>query len=397
VARSVLHGDLDAFYAAVEQLDHPEYRGRPVIVGGGPDDRGVVAAASYEARVFGVRSAMPLRVASRLCPQGIFVPGDHSRYEALSDRVMALFDEYTPLVEGISLDEAFLDVTATAHLFGGAEAIGRTLKRRVRDEIGLVLSVGVAPNKLCAKIASDLGKPDGFVVVPEGGEAAFLAPLPVSRLWGVGEKTRQALAEWGLRTIGDLALCERSALEARFGLVGDALLERAAGIDVDEVVTHERAKSVGAEHTFDADEEDDARVEATLLRLTEQVGARLRASGFRGRCVTLKLRLRPFETRTRQRTVTEPLDDDRGIYRIARELFRRERVADRRPVRLVGVSLSALEDARLGQQLALFGNGRAKRLNTAVDAVRARHGDDAIGHASVQEAERRRRFSDRRR
>ena len=393
----ILHADLDAFYASVEQLDHPEWRGQPVIVGGGPNERGVVSAASYEARAFGVRSAMPLRTAARLCPHGIFVPGDHERYGELSDRVMSVFHEYTPLVQPISLDEAFLDVTASAGLFGSPETIGRTLKTRVRAELGLVLSVGVAANKLCAKIASDLGKPDGFVIVARDGEAEFLRPLPLRRLWGVGERTQETLEGWGLRTIGDLAALDPSRLEAHFGAFGRALWERARGLDPDPVVPDGGAKSVGHEHTFDRDESDDARVEATLLRLAEGVGARLRRGGMRGECVTLKLRLAPFVTLTRQHTVSEATDDARTIYAVARELYRRERATDRRDVRLVGVSVSKLEHAELGRQLALFSDERRTRLNAAIDAVRDKHGEGAIEPAATREGDRRRRFSDRRR
>src|SRR5881397_818998 len=216
--RAILHCDLDAFYASVEQRDHPEYRRKPVIVGGRKGDRGVVSAASYEARSFGVRSAMPLQTASRLCPDGIFVPGDHEAYGKASDEV-------TPLVAPISLDEAFLDVTATEHLFGGAVEIARGLKADAHAKLGLVLSVGVAANKLCAKIGSDLRKPDGLVIVPPGGEAAFLAPLAIERLWGVGPRTREVLAGWGITTIGALAAFDREALETRLGEFGVAIWE----------------------------------------------------------------------------------------------------------------------------------------------------------------------------
>jgi len=393
----ILHCDLDAFYASVEQLDHPEWRGKPVIVGGGPNERGVVAAASYEARVFGVHSAMPLREAARLAPHAIFVAGDHQRYGELSDRVMALFDEYTPLVEPISLDEAFLDVTESIALFGDAEKIGRTVKTRVRDDLGLVLSVGVAANKLCAKIGSELGKPDGFIAVAAGGEAAFLAPLEVRRLWGVGQRTRETLNGWGIRTIGDLAALDVRRLESHFGAFGRALWERAHGLDPDPVVPREAAKSVGHELTFDRDEGNDERVEATLLHLTESVASRLRASGCRGRCVTLKLRLTPFDTLTRQRSFDEATDDARRIFDAARTLFRHERTTERRTIRLVGVSVSALEHADLGRQLSLFADERRDRLNAAIDAVRSRHGDAAIEPATTRNADRRRRFSDHQR
>ena len=398
--RTILHCDLDAFYASVEQRDHPEYRGKPVIVGGGPNERGVVSAASYEARKFGVHSAMPLRQAGKLCPHGIFVPGNFAAYESASDAVMALFAERTPLVEPISLDEAFLDVTGTAHLFGGAEACARDLKRAVRDDVGLVLSVGIASNKLCAKVASDLRKPDGFVVVPRGGEAAFLAPLPLARLWGVGPKTQQVLEDLGMRTIGDLANADPALLEARLGEHGSTIAARAKGIDEDRDVVADPGdpKSIGHAHTFDRDTLDRAQIESTLLLLAEGVGRRLRKHELRGRTVTLQLRVAPFETRTRQRTLGAPTSDDLRIFETARALLRDALAADREagrvsPVRLVGVTISGLAG---GEQLDLFTGARVSRLNAALDAVRTRFGEDALDRASAREANVRRRPSDRR-
>ena len=394
-ARAILHCDLDAFYASVEQRDHPEYRGKPVIVGGAAHERGVVCAASYEARKFGVRSAMPLRTAGRLCPDGIYVPGDFDRYAQASDEVMALFAERTPLVEPISLDEAFLDVTASEQLFGGPERIARDIKRAVRERCGLVISVGAATNKLCAKIGSDLRKPDGLVVVPPGGEEAFLAPLPLERLWGVGPKTRDVLYRWGLRTIGDLARFDRLALETRFGEHGGAIWERAHGIDDASVTPSAAAKSVGHEHTFDANTLDERLLESMLLRLAEGVGRRLREDSLRGRTITLKLRVAPFETRTRQRTLSDATSDDVTIFRIARQLLRGLLADDRAdgrtsPVRLIGVSVSGLVE---GEQLGLFDAARHNRLNAALDAVRARFGDGALDRAGAREAKERRRFS----
>ena len=398
--RTILHCDLDAFYASVEQRDHPDYHGKPVIVGGGPNERGVVSAASYEARTFGVHSAMPLRQAGKLCPQGIFLPGNFAAYEVASDAVMALFAERTPLVEPISLDEAFLDVTGTAHLFGGAEACARDLKRAVHEEVGLVLSVGMASNKLCAKVASDLRKPDGFVVVPRGDEAAFLAPLPLKRLWGVGPKTQQVLEDLGMRTIGDLANADPALLAARLGEHGATIVQRAKGIDDDREVVADPGdpKSIGHAHTFDRDTLDRAQIESTLLRLSEGVGRRLRKHELRGRTVTLQLRVAPFETRTRQRTLAEPTSDDLRIYETARALLRDALAADRdagrvSPVRLVGVTLSGLVG---GEQLDLFTGARVSRLNAALDAVRSKFGDDALDRASAREANGRRRLSDRR-
>ncbi len=398
--RTILHCDLDAFYASVEQRDHPEYRGKPVIVGGGPTARGVVSAASYVARKFGVHSAMPLRQAGKLCPQGIFVEGRFEAYEEASDAVMALFALRTPLVEPISLDEAFLDITGTAHLFGGPEETARGLKRDVREQVGLVLSVGMASNKLCAKVASDLRKPDGFVVVPRGGEAAFLAPLPLRRLWGVGPRTQAVLEDLGMRTIGDLAHADPALLEARLGEHGLTIADRAKGIDEDRDVIAEPAepKSIGHAHTFDRDTLDRAQIENTLLRLSEGVGTRLRKHRLRGRTITLQLRVAPFETRTRQRTFAEPTSDDLKIFETARALLRDALAADRdagrvSPVRLVGVTVSGMIG---GEQLDLFTGARVSRLNAALDAVRSRFGDDALDRASAREAGMRRRLSDRR-
>lgn len=396
--RSILHCDLDAFYASVEQRDHPEYRGKPVIVGGSPGERGVVSAASYEARRFGVRSAMPLQTAARLCPDGIFVPGDRERYEEASDRVMALFAERTPLVQPISLDEAFLDVTATEHLFGGPVAIAKALKAQVRAECGLVLSVGAATNKLCAKIGSDLRKPDGLVVVPAGEEEAFLAPLELSRLWGVGPKTRELLEGWGMRTIGDLARADVRTLEARLGDHGRAIWERAHGIDDDPVEPDMAPKSIGHEHTFDRDTLERATIEGTLLRLSEGVGRRLRDHGLRGRTITVKLRVAPFDTRSRQRTLADATDDDLTIYRTALGLLHDALAEDRAagrtsPVRLVGVTASGLA---AGQQLGLFDHARVTRLNAALDAVREKFGERALDRASAKDVKERRRFSDHR-
>src|SRR2546428_5691537 len=310
---------------------------------------------------------------------------------------MALSAERTPVAEPISLDEAFLDVTATEHLWGNALAIANELKRAVRERCGLVLSVGLATNKLCAKVASDLRKPDGLVVVPPGDEESFLAPLPLERLWGVGPKTRDLLAGWGLRTIGDLAHFDRLTLGSRLGEHGTAIWERAHGIDEDPVLPDAAPKSVGHEHTFDENTLDAAKVEATLLRLAGGGGRRLRDDTLRGRTGAPKLRLAPFETRSRQRTLAEATNDDVTIFRVARGLLRDALADDREggktsPVRLVGVSVSGLI---AGEQLVLFDSARHARLNAALDAVRARFGDDALDRASAREVKERRRLSGR--
>jgi nucleotidyltransferase/DNA polymerase involved in DNA repair len=282
--RTILHVDLDAFFAAVEQRDHPEWRGKPLAVGmGGTNDRGVVSAASYEARKFGVHSAMPIRTAKRLCPDCIFVPVRGAAYQAASREVMAILRRFTPLVEPISIDEAFLDVTGSRRLFGDGAAIARSIKNAVRAEQELTASVGVATTKLVAKIASDLRKPDGLVVVEPGTEAEFLAPLPISRLWGVGASTAAALRDFSVVTIGDLAAVDRSALVRRFGRHGASLVDRAHGVDPDPVDNPDAAKSVSHEMTFDEDTADIDVLERTLLAMSEGVSGRLPARRAQGR------------------------------------------------------------------------------------------------------------------
>ncbi|MDQ2965300.1 MAG: DNA polymerase IV, partial [Chloroflexota bacterium] len=320
MTRTILHVDLDAFFAAVEQRDRPELRGKPVIVGGGgPNDRGVVSAASYEARRFGVHSAMPLRQAGRLCPDGVFLPVDGAKYQSASRDVMAVLRRFTPLVEPISIDEAFLDVTGSRKLFGDGETVGRRIKEAVRDEVRLTISVGVASTKLVAKIASDLRKPDGLVVVPPGDEAAFLAPLPISRLWGVGEQTAAALRDYGVRTIGELAALDPEILTRRFGKHGASLAARARGEDTDPVSDRAEAKSIGHEHTFDVDTADRETIERTLLAMAEGVAGRLRASGVKAGTITVKIRDSTFHTITRQRTLPAPTDLTDPIWTTALE------------------------------------------------------------------------------
>ncbi len=387
--RTIIHADLDAFYASVEQLDDPSLRGKPVIVGGRPGDRGVVSAASYEARAFGVFSAMPLRTAARRCPDGVFVPGRPDRYRELSDDVMAIFAEYTPLVEPISLDEAFLDVTASTAVFGDGETIARQIKRRVLDEVGLVVSVGVATNKLCAKVASDLRKPDALVVVPPGEEAAFLAPLPIRRLWGVGPQAQAALAEYGVVTIGQLASAPPGTLHRRFGRFGDDLSARARGIDRGRVEVTHSPKSVGHEHTFDTDSADVVRLEATLLDLAESVARRLRRHDLAAGSVQLKLRYEGFETLTRQAPLPRQTREARVLYDATLALLLKTLVAGR-GVRLIGLTAINLSEA---QQLTLFdAPDRTDRLTKSIDAVRGRFGERAITRARLLREAPHRRF-----
>jgi DNA polymerase IV len=378
--RTILHVDLDAFFAAVEQRDRPELRGRPVIVGGGAGDRGVVSAASYEARTFGVHSAMPLRIAAARCPDGVFLPVDGRKYQRASREVMAILRRFTPMVEPISIDEAFLDVTGSAALFGDGETIGRRIRDAIREEVGLTASVGVATSKLVAKVASDLRKPDALVVVPPGSEAAFLAPLPITRLWGVGEKSAVALAELGVQTIGDLAALPGGLLERRFGRHGASLAERARGIDVDPVGGGEAAKSIGHEHTFDRDTADAEEIERTLLGMADGVAGRLRSAGILAGTVTLKLRDSSFHTITRQVSMPEPTDLAEPIYRAVLELLRRELHGQR--IRLVGVSASNFREPG---QLALFSDDEPRRHRTAeaLDRIRRKYGAKAVTRARL--------------
>jgi DNA polymerase-4 len=390
--RTIIHGDLDAFYASVEMLDDPSLRGRPVIVGGGPNDRGVVSAASYEARRFGVHSAMPLRTAARLCPDGVFLPGRFDRYRELSTQVMRLFAEFTPLVEPISLDEAFLDVSGSTRAFGDGAAIARRIKDRVLSEVGLVISVGVASNKLCAKVASDLRKPDALVVVPPGEEAAFLAPLPVTRLWGIGPRTAERLATRGVTTIGQVAALSPATTRRMFGHQGDELRRRAAGIDPAPVRALGAPKSVGHEVTFDHDVTAESQLEETLLDLADSVAGRLRAHALSANGVQLKLRYEGFDTITRQATLGRQTTDARELFAAALALLHRSRNRDR-AIRLIGITAISLAPS---QQLTLFDDrARDAELDRTVDAVRRKFGQNALIRGRLVGRPSRRRPSDR--
>jgi len=382
--RTILHADMDAFYAAIEQRDRPELRGKPVIIGGaGP--RQVVSTCSYEARVFGVHSAMPGVRARQLCPQGIFVTPRMDTYAAVAEQIHAVFARFTDLVEPLSLDEAFLDVTGSRALFGDGPEIAARIKREVHEETGLVVSVGVATSKYIAKVASDLKKPDALVVVPSGGERAFLAPLPVSRLWGIGKKSQPRLERAGLRTIGDVQQKGREELVLAFGdNLGEHLFVLANGLDVREVVPERAAKSIGHEMTFVEDLTDRDDVRAVLLQLCEMVGRRLRRAGVKATVLRLKLRHPDFTTLQRQRKVS-PTADDLAIYQVGCELL--DACWPGRPgVRLLGISAASLTSGEVPVQGGLFagsgpGNpGKRDKLLEAMDAIRDRHGEDAVRH-----------------
>jgi DNA polymerase-4 len=381
--RTIIHLDMDAFYASVEVLDRPELRGRPVVVGGA-SDRSVVSAASYEARKYGIHSAMPMVQARRLCPDGVFLPVRMGRYRELSDRIMAIFARFTPLFEPISLDEAFLDVTGSARLFGTGVEIAAAVKRLIREETGLTGSAGVATSKLLAKIASDLQKPDGLTVVAPGREGEFLAPLPIAKLWGVGQATRKELSLLGVTTIGDLARLPVEILSARFGKGGLRMHLAARGLDDRPVVPEREAKSVGHEETFAEDLRDQAKMRAILLDLAGQVGSRLRRYNLRGRTITLKVKFHDFKLISRSATLDEATDDALTIFRRTRELLQQTE-AGRRAVRLLGISLGNLTSSSSPRQNDLFGAGvrqaRRAELNRAMDEINRRYGREAISPA----------------
>ena len=359
--RHIIHADLDAFYAAVEQLDNPELRGKAVMVGGSPEHRGVVATASYEAREFGVHSAMPMRSAVRRCPHGIIVRPRFDRYREVSRQVMAIFREITDLVEPLSLDEAYLDITQVVDDGQLPLAVALDLKRRVNQETGLTLSVGAGTAKSVAKIASDLHKPDGLLVVPPGEEEEFLAPLSVGRLWGIGPKTEERLQADGIATIGQLAAQPLEWFQRRFGQRAADVRARALGRDREAVHTERATKSVSAETTFDTDLTGEDQLYPVLARLSVRVAGHLEAKELRGKTVTVKARLADFTTFTRQMTLPVPTSSDAAILETAWRLFSKELSPDR-SFRLLGVGVSGFPSASLGTgeepeqlQLPLFG------------------------------------------
>ncbi len=398
--RQILHVDLDAFYASVERRESPDLAGKPVIVGADPKGgkgRGVIAACSYEARAFGLHSAMPIGRAFRLCPHGVYLPVRMGYYAEVSREIRKVFAEHTELVEPISIDEAFLDVTASRRLFGDARKIAMSIKNRVREEQSLTASVGIATNKFIAKISSDLDKPDGLVEVPPGEELDFLAPLPISKLWGVGKKTEPKLRALGVKTIGELRNLPPDTLKAGFGAVGEHLHDLAHGRDAREVIPESAPKSIGNETTYSEDVSDPGVLRKTLLALSEEVASRLRADGFRGRTVTLKFRYEDFSTHTRSHTLAEATDLDAEVYETAAALLEDFLPLDGREVRLLGVSVSNLGDVSAASaQLSLFGGVSGaktrspspearRRAAEAVDELRGKFGMKAVTLGTLAE------------
>ena len=380
--RAILHVDMDAFYASVEQHDQPDLKGKPVIVGG-TGARGVVAAASYEVRRFGVHSAMPMSEALRRCPHAICIPPRMRRYKEASKQVFAVFHQFTPQVEGLSLDEAFLDLTASVKLFGAASDIAHEIKRRIRETTGLTASVGLASNKLLAKIASELGKPDGFVWIQPDEVATVLDPLPIRRLSGVGKKTAARLEEHGIHTLGQLRLAPDSVLWPLFGRFTQRMRERASGIDERAVVSDWEEKSISAEETFEHDIRKHDELYAQLASLADRTCERMRARPLTAGQVYVKIRRRDFTTYTRQQTFSPPTQDSRVIVWIASRLLRSWlQMQPRAAVRLLGVGVAALSPA---QQLDLFTGSRSPGLDplgSAIDRIHEKFGEDSIIRAT---------------
>lgn len=379
---TILHIDMDAFFAAVELLDHPELRGTPVIVGG-TTGRGVVTSATYEARKFGVRSAMPMVQAMRLCPRATVLPSHYEKYSQFSTRVMGIFRDITPLVEPLSIDEAFLDVAGARRLFGSPAAIAHSIRERVQTETGLTCSVGAASTKFVAKMASTRSKPDGLLVIPAENTLAFLHPLPVGALWGVGKTTQESLQRRGLRLIGDIAATPRDVLCRMLGeAAGAKLRDLAWGIDPRVVTTHRAEKSMGHENTFDTDVTDPGLVRRELLSQADRVAVRLRRAGMTARTVSVKLRYADFTTITRSRTLAEPTDLGRRIYEEVRAIYDGVSTSTDR-IRLVGVRAEQLSEST-GGSLALWDPDDGWRdAERAVDAASDRFGRGALRPASL--------------
>ncbi len=379
-ARKIIHLDMDAFYPSVEVLDNPALKGRPVIVGGGKE-RGVVSSASYEARRFGVHSALPMASAMRFCPQGIFLPVRMDRYRDVSRKVLRIFKRYTPLVEPLSIDEAFLDVTGSERLHGTAVEIAARIRKQVFHEIGLTISAGVAPSKFVAKIASDIKKPDGLTVVSPDKVRHFLDPLSVSRMWGVGKMTRKKLLEMNIQTFRDLSLVPVDVLERRLGSHGRKMHFLSMGIDERRVEPEHDVKSIGHEQTFVEDITDLGLLEKNLLLLSEKTARRMRKKGLTGKTVSLKVKYHDFKQVTRSATLDRHCDDGPLLYAEACKLLRKTE-AGKKPVRLVGISMSQFCDESRGEQLSLFANEyeeeKRERLHHALDSVYRRHGEKSV-------------------
>ena len=372
--RWIMHIDMDAFFASVEQLDNPELKGKPLIVGG-QSCRGVVSTCSYEARKFGVHSAMPMVEARRLCPHAEFLPGRMWRYEEVSREIMRIFHEEAPLVEQLSIDEAFLDVSGMERLCKDVRNVGWRIKERIKNEIGLTCSVGLAPNKFLAKMASDLQKPDGFTVITHDEARSFIAPLPVTKIFGIGGAAKKMLAQFGIATIGQLANADRSILQKVFGKNADKVQHLAMGLDDRPVIPETAPKSIGRETTFEKDLYTFEDCKAAILELSGQTGFRLRNKGYSGRTVTLKVKFKDFKVITRSISSEGDISCDEEIFSLAVKLLKD--VAYENGVRLLGVTVSNLQDGSCGS-LCFEENTKLLQRNAAVDNLKKRFGENII-------------------
>ena len=373
-----MHIDLDAFFVSVEQVLNPELKDKPVVVGGKPDRRGVVAAASYEARAFGVHSAMPLATASRLCPQAIFIEGNFPRYRDASQKFMAILAEFSPYLEPLGIDEAYLDATGFESIHGSIRQMAEKIRQCVKDKLGLCASIGIASSKVVAKVASDLSKPDGLLEVPVGEERSFLKLLPIVKLPGIGKKSEQVLKGLGIGTIGQLANLPLDVLESHFGAWGKLIHYHANGIGDDKVEPPAPAKSTSRETTFAKDTRDVTLLKATLRYLSERVGSDLRRKEKLAKCVTLKLRYADFTTTTRQQTLTQASDTDQTIFETGLRLLKNELPREKQAVRLIGIGVSNLVEASRQRDMLDASAQRLERLNTVIDRIRKKYGFTAI-------------------
>jgi DNA polymerase-4 len=373
-----MHIDLDAFFVSVEKVLNPDLKGKLVVVGGKPDRRGVVASASYEARAFGLHAGMPLSTASRLCPQAIFIEGNFSRYSEASEKFMAILADFSPFLEPMGIDEAYLDATGFESLYGSILQMAKAIKQRVKDELGLCASIGIASNKVVAKVASDLSKPDGLIIVEAGKERSFLALLPIDDLPGIGKKTEQVLKRLSINTIGELANMPLDTLKSHFGVFGEVLHQFANVVDDREVEAPGETKSISRETTFAKDTRDRSFLKATLRYLRERVSAELRERGKLARCVTLKLRYADFTTITRRYTLNQSDDTDQTIFDTGVRLLSKALAADKQLVRLIGIGVSGLSEPERQLDMLDSSAQRRRQLDRTIDRIRKKYGFTAI-------------------
>ena len=375
---NTMHVDMDAFFASVEQEDNPELKRKPVIVGGVYlSNRGVVSTASYEARKYGVHSAMPIIKAKQLCPNGIYLPGRHRRYEEISQQIFAIFRSYTPVVEKLSIDEAFLDLTGCHRLFGSSREIGEMIKKEIKNKTGLVASIGIAPNKFIAKLASTLDKPNGFMIIDEEEVNEVIDPLPISKMWGVGDKTEKKLRDIGIKTIGMLKSLSLHELTNMFGKFGQNLYYLSRGIDQREIEAESETKSISQEETFSSNLSDDERIHAALMKLVEKVTRRLRKKNLRGSTIFIKIRYNDFSTYTRRKTLNQTVNQTDIVFTIAKKLIHDNNLT-KKPVRLLGIGISNLTDEK-SKQLSLFADDSNKnKLTNTIDKIRDKYGEGSV-------------------